>query len=652
MITGMRKVIKGKLAQGIVLVIVGAVGFGFILPSIFKNLGGGQWIATVNGKSISYPLFIRKVNEERERLREMRAQYGHLADLFMQSMGMSSDPTLIALNQLVKEELIDQLTSKLDLHVSDEYVSEMLSDRNFLYRELSDLVPPFLIDPQSGIKMSELKVYLSRAGLTLSDFYREVENRIKRSLAIIIMLGAVHTPESQVRARYILEHVAKSFSVLKFDFGTYLEKAKKDPVSEEQLKAFFNKQNAQSKRYWVPEKRAGKMWEFDSASYGVSVDEDDLKAYYEDNKQKKYVKEPVKLQIRRILIAFEKPEEEKAAKEKAEALLTELKVSTNLFAQKAKEESDDKETAQNGGLLPEFSRGKYEREFEKPAFLLKEDGAISEVVKTKAGFEIIQRVKKVPALVKSFDSVKAEINNHLTERKFKDQFYRDMKRSIGGYSVDEQEVRKIISRAKTTRQAESQEKTGSALSGALFRTKEGEFAFYTEEGKGVIVQTSEVKKRYLPALETIEDAVKGDLYEERADKMLDVALKKAREETKRKSFADLKAEFQATQSDTGLVKPSDAQKVKALNQKGLPVNSMFRLEKTGSIGSFRGETDGYLFSLDKVESIDTADFEEKKSGVRKALENESTRQIVEALVAFLQQSATIKVNESIINPSE
>jgi len=650
MITAMRRMIKGKLAQIIVLVIVGAVGFGFVLPSLFQNLGGGQWIATVNGRSVPYGSFVRKANEEGQRIRELRAQYGKLADLFMQSMGMSSDPKEIALNQIVREELIDQLAKKIDLHIDDEYLANMLADRTFLYRELAGLIPPFLIDPQKGIKMAELKVYLARMGLSLSDFYREVENLLKRSLVINLVLGASHVLDFQVRARYVQENAAKSFSVLTFDFDTYLAKAKKETVSKEELKKFFNKENAQKKRYWVPEKRSGKIWVFDSASYGVGADENALKAYYEDNKQRKYVETPVKIQVRRILIGFEKPEEATAAREKAQKVRSELLASPDMFAQKAKEISDDKETAGNGGMLPEFSRGKYEREFEMPAFLLKEDGAISEVVKTRAGFEIIQRVKRIPAVVKPFSSVKAEIKKHLVERKFKDQFYKDMKQSIGGYAIGEQAVQNILARAKTTRQAEPQEKTDAKLSKALFRTKEGEFAFYTDEDKGFIVQTTEIKKRYLPVLETIQDTVKGDLYEERADKMLSRELKKAREKAKKTTFADLQSEFQAKTSTIGLIKPSDTEKVKSLSQKGIPISSMFRLEKEGGIGDFRADVNGYLFKLDKIGPIDEADLAEKKDGIRRALENESSQQIVEALVAFLQQTATIKVNESIINP--
>ncbi len=77
------------------------------------------------------------------------------------------------------------------------------------------------------------------------------------------------------------------------------------------------------------------------------------------------------------------------------------------FAKLAKEYSDDKGSARNGGELPWFGVGQMVQEFENAAFNLKSNGDISKPVKTNYGWHIIKRIdRKEP---KSFEIIKDDI---------------------------------------------------------------------------------------------------------------------------------------------------------------------------------------------------------------------------------------------------
>lgn len=80
-------------------------------------------------------------------------------------------------------------------------------------------------------------------------------------------------------------------------------------------------------------------------------------------------------------------------KQRIQELYHELMSGKN-FSSVAKKFSEDKGTAANGGILPWFGQGDMVPEFEKAAFALNEDGALSKPVKTSYGWHIIKRIER------------------------------------------------------------------------------------------------------------------------------------------------------------------------------------------------------------------------------------------------------------------
>ncbi len=656
MITKIRQFIDSKAAKVLLILLVAAIGGLFTLPLMFKKGSGGPWIAKINGVSPSYNDFSKKVMTNERRIRDFRAQYGQLADMLMQSMGMNLNPQVLAANQLIQEELLNQLVDKLDIHVDAQYVEDMLVDPNAIFGELSEVIPPAVYDfERGGIDSMKLKNYLRRFGITITEFEEEIQRLVKRNFVLKLALGASYEPQSMIRSAFIQKHVPRNFSVLTFDFEKYLKDVKSEPISKKDLKIFFDEQNKKHKRYFVPEKRSGMLWEFDAQSYGLVLDQDEVESYYNGHRQRKYVEAPVKLEVRRIFIkdsnALSPTQAIKPLKVKAIDLHKELIADSSLFAQKAKELSDDKESAKNGGLLPVFSRGTYERDFEKAAFLLKNDADISKVITTKDGYEIVQRVRRISAVVKPLSAVKSEIKNTLLEKKFKNQFYKDMKRFIRGDHKDTYKDELLAKKRKVVA-IDPMEKADNKLAKSLFKKKSGEYSFYIDGGRGFVVQTTKINKRFLPALEAAKITVETDMYEQRASKALVKAMSSAQEKAKTGSLDSLKVEFDAKMQTTGMIKPDDADKMKALKKRGLPVDQMLALEKVGMIGSSMGAADGYLFKVEAVESFSEDEFIQAKAEINKTLKVEGSQLVVAALVAFLHRTAKIEVNKTIVNIGE
>ncbi|KXK46455.1 MAG: PpiC-type peptidyl-prolyl cis-trans isomerase [Bacteroidetes bacterium OLB10] len=111
------------------------------------------------------------------------------------------------------------------------------------------------------------------------------------------------------------------------------------------------------------------------------------------------------------------------AKRKIFEIYNKLK-SGEKFEDLAKQYSDDKGTAMNGGVLPWFGTGKMVPEFEKAAFALSKDGDYTEPVQTPYGWHIIKRLEKRG--IPSFEDKKNEIKN---------QIMRDSRSELGKASL-------------------------------------------------------------------------------------------------------------------------------------------------------------------------------------------------------------------------
>jgi peptidyl-prolyl cis-trans isomerase SurA len=83
------------------------------------------------------------------------------------------------------------------------------------------------------------------------------------------------------------------------------------------------------------------------------------------------------------------------------------------FADLASRYSDDKGSARKGGVLPMFGTGRMVAEFEKASFALKNNGDISEPIKTQYGWHIIKKISKKEQ--GSFDELKGEIKSRIAK---------------------------------------------------------------------------------------------------------------------------------------------------------------------------------------------------------------------------------------------
>jgi peptidyl-prolyl cis-trans isomerase D len=147
----------------------------------------------------------------------------------------------------------------------------------------------------------------------------------------------------------------------------------------------------------------------DAVKSSLTVNEADLKTYYEQNAQRLAAKEERKAS--HILFAVPKDaaaDVREKAKAAAQALLVKVRAKPDSFADLARKNSQDSGSATQGGDLGYFSKGSMVKQFEDAVFALKK-GEISEVVESDFGYHIIKLSDIKEPRQASFESVRDKL---------------------------------------------------------------------------------------------------------------------------------------------------------------------------------------------------------------------------------------------------
>ena len=141
----------------------------------------------------------------------------------------------------------------------------------------------------------------------------------------------------------------------------------------------------------------------------IEITEDEVKAYYEENKAN--YDQPEQVEVSHILVEDE---------ETANDLLKKIKDGGD-FAELAKENSTDTASAESGGELGYISKGEMVEEFEDTAFALKVD-EVSDVVKSDYGYHIIKATGHKEAKESTYEGSKEDAKEAALSEKISSEY--------------------------------------------------------------------------------------------------------------------------------------------------------------------------------------------------------------------------------------
>ncbi|WP_295449415.1 SurA N-terminal domain-containing protein [uncultured Thiodictyon sp.] len=362
--------------------------------------GGGEPVAgLVNGHEISERELDQRLQTERIQRRE--------------EMGATFDPAQFddkrlrqeVLDAMIRETLVVDAGNRMGLRVADAVL------RGQIVAE-----PAF---QQGGrFDTTAYEQALKYQGLSPSQFEAQLRQRMVGSQLVRAVAGSELVTKVEREQYQRLLGQRRELSWLRVPVAGFIGD---EPIDDQAIKAYYEGHPA---RFQVPEQVKLDYLVLDVAGLAAksSVAEDDMRRVY-DTDQARFG-QPERRTVRHILLTV--PADAEAAT--AQAVLAEIVgirqriQAGESFEALAKAVSKDPGSASQGGSLGEINKGIMDPAFEQSAFSLPV-GEISEPVRTKFGYHLIQVQSITPAAVKPFDQAREQLRGELAKQKAEALFY-------------------------------------------------------------------------------------------------------------------------------------------------------------------------------------------------------------------------------------
>ncbi|MDX7762850.1 peptidylprolyl isomerase [Aeromonas caviae] len=401
MLDKLREGAQGKVAK----VILGLIILSFALAGVGSYLNGPARTApaTVNGNDISAPALENAYRNERAR---MESQMGEAFNQLAANPDYMKQFRRGVLDRLIDQALIDDKARSLGLRVSDEQIKQAIV-----------AMPEFA---ENGKFSNDRYLQLiRRAGMTPEMFRDSLRQDMVRQQLMGAVLGSEFALKGEAEQLDRLYNQTRDLRLIRLAASAYVDGIE---VSDAEVEQFYK---ANSARFMNDETVKVDYLLLDAANLGknIKVTEQDAQDYYDQHQD--LFQRPERRQVAHILIPFGK--DDKAAEQKAEAVLAKAKAGDD-FAALAKADSSDTFSAKKGGELDWFEKGVMDPAFEKAAFALAKAGDLSAVVKSPFGFHIIKLLAVEPAKTKPFVDVMSDTIARLQSEKAKEQFFAEQQK--------------------------------------------------------------------------------------------------------------------------------------------------------------------------------------------------------------------------------
>jgi len=315
----------------------------------------------------------------------------------------------MTLERLVRERVLTEAAQDAGLNTSDARLARELQQSPTIAA---------LRKPDGTLDIERYRELAGRQGLTTDGFEARVRTQLSQRQVEAGLVDTAFSPAGLVDVSLNAFYERREAQVTRFNPADYASKI--NPTDAE-IEAFYQ---ANPKLFQAQESANIEyvVLDLDTVRKSIALNEADVKTYYEQNVGRLSGKE--ERRASHILLSAPKEmsaDERKKTRERAEALLAQVRKAPDTFADTARKNSQDPGSAANGGDLDFFARGAMVKPFEEAVFSMNK-GDISDVVESDFGFHIIRLTDVKTPKQRSFEelrpAIELDLKTQQAQRKF------------------------------------------------------------------------------------------------------------------------------------------------------------------------------------------------------------------------------------------
>lgn len=636
----MLDLIRRKAQSRLIQAIIIIIILVFIFWGVGTNQGSGtNAVALVNGESI---IFADYQKEYDRMVTQLRDKFG----------GTIPKGLLEATN--FKQQVIDQLIQTALMKQGAENIGLYVSDNEL--RQTIESMDAFQNNGAFDVKWYE--EILTGSRLSVTNFEEGLRYDLLSAKIVDHLQRFGQVSENEITGLYKYNNDQIDLQYAKFAAADFKEKV---TVNEDDLKTFFaeNKESYNSlpqvKIKYIHLPLAGE-------NLSASFSDDELLTKYQDNIVK--YTNPERRHARHILIRSSEsdPAEQISAKRDSLNDILNKARSGEDFSALAKQFSEDG-SASRGGDLGFFAKGQMVKPFEDAVFALNE-GEISDIIQTQFGFHLIKLEAIKESGITPFEEVKAEISASLQAEMGQTLAFQKanetyeqiiLSGSIDKYAASKKtEANSSIGAITETNFFDQQDppkelRTLPTLVNTAFTLKNGELSSIIDTGQGYAIVYVQDRKEPAPQdLSPVREQVVNDFVQKEARQLAKDSAEHFLAKLKEGAdFTKEAADLQISIETTGFVSRTE------YSASQLPAQILqqnFNLSKNNPYATEVADAGDIFFVIGYKDSQDSnqEQLNEEKDALIKQLTGEKANSLITAWVSYLREEADIKVYENML----
>ncbi len=600
-----------------------------VLVFVFWGVGsfrdsGRRVVAKVDGQEIGMQEFVQKYQQQVEALRR---QQGEISSEQLKDMDLKRQ----VLEEMINQRLIQAKAEELGLVVGSGQVRSRIRGMRVFQGDNATFDPTRY---QGVLRMNNLSP---------AQFEADIRMDLVNSALKEVVTAPVRVETSEARALFEYVQARATLEYVEFQVQDFVQQVE---VDEEDIQAYYQEHKQQ---YKVPAKMSMQAIRInpETLADNQDVSAEEVQTYYQEHEQE--FTRPEQVKARHILIQVEEgasDEEVEKAEQEIQKAAKRLDEGAD-FAQLAKEMSEAP-SADQGGDLGWFGRDSMVQAFTEAAFAL-EPGEISDPVRTKFGFHLVQVSDRREAGVQPLQKVEDEIRTRLARDKamqnLEDRLDEvlqivltegDIQQAAEAVNLEVEEIGPFGRDDLPDRLALKENQVDK-----LMQMQPGEITdtpFIVDDGY-VIAKKTEHEEASIPSLDQVRDQVRAAVEKEKAGELAQKEAQEALKELRNKASAeDLGLKVNSSQPFTrqgGIPELGDNQE---LVQDAFAVSEGQWLDKPYDLG---GEV--IIAKVMEIAPPDNTAWEEQKEYMVDNLRRLQEQMLFDSYVQGLREAADISI---------